>query len=596
MYEYSPNDVFNFAQSIHADYKQKGDELWFKACPYCQGGSGRDRETFSVNLKTGAYKCFRASCGKQGHFVELARDFDYHLQDELERTYRKLPQKTIETKPKAVEYFAKRGISEEIVKRYKITTRKDNENIIVFPFYDENNVMQFIKYRKADFQKGIDKNKEWTEKNTKPILFGMNLCEDYTRAVIVEGCPDCLAISECGIKNALSVPTGALGFTWLPHCYDWINKFDEVVVFGDCEHGSITLIEELSKRLKTKVKCVREEDYLHEKDANDILLKYGKEAVVKAVENAEIVPIKYVKRLSDVKAVNLMNLPKIRTNVPELDRVIKGFYYGQVILLSGKRGSGKSMMMSQLICEALEQNVTTFVYSGELPNYHFKNWIDLQLAGANHVEQITDEYGEPEYFVPTEEVKKINKWYADNIFVFDNSAIKDDEYTGLLPIIENAICRFNAKLICIDNLMTALDDDVKSDVFRQQSIFIRKLANMAKTFDVVIFLIAHPKKAMGEFNNDTVSGSSDITNAVDVVMNYERNTDEYDNECDSKLSVTKNRLTGRLITGEKKIKLFYDESCRRIYTATSNTKTKEYGCFEVKKRNEVDEVLEGLPY
>ena len=45
--------------------------------PYCDGGSSKDKDTFSINLETGAYSCFRSSCGAKGHFVEMARDFNF---------------------------------------------------------------------------------------------------------------------------------------------------------------------------------------------------------------------------------------------------------------------------------------------------------------------------------------------------------------------------------------------------------------------------------------------------------------------------------------------------------------------------------------
>lgn len=112
MYEFKSADVYSLAYSLNAETKQKGDELFFKYCPYCKG-SGHDKDTFSVNLETGAFKCFRASCGKQGHFVELARDFDFELDDGSKKQYRRLPQKEIITKPKAVEYLESRSISKE---------------------------------------------------------------------------------------------------------------------------------------------------------------------------------------------------------------------------------------------------------------------------------------------------------------------------------------------------------------------------------------------------------------------------------------------------------------------------------------------------
>lgn len=574
MYDFKSKDVFDFASFIGAETKQKGNELFFKYCPQCHGG-GDDKDTFSVNLQTGAFKCFRASCDYHGHFVELARDFGYKLDNEQERKYRRLPQPKIESKPKAIEYLESRGISAEVAKRYKITTQTHNENILVFPFYDDQNVLQFVKYRKTNFDKRFDKNKEWCEAETMPILFGMAQCEDFTRLVITEGQIDSLSLATCGIKNAVSVPTGALGFTWLANCWDWINKFQEVVVFGDYEKGKITLIETLEKRLQMKVKCVRPQDYLCEKDANDILRKYGKEAIIRAVEGAELRDVKYVKRLATVEAVNLRDLPKIRTGIRSLDRVCGGLLRGHVVLLSGKRGEGKSTFMSQLVAEAIEQDNAVFVYSGELPNYHFKNWLDLQIAGANHICTTRNEYNDEEYYLTDGCVKKINAWYYDKAFIFDNSAVSDDEYEGLIKVMVDAICRYDIKLVCIDNLMTAMDGDPNTDIYRQQSTFVKKLEKLAQQYDVAIILVAHPKKSNAAFNNDTVSGSSDITNAVSFVFNYQRADDG--DECDSYLMVTKNRMNGKLMAGDKAIPLYYSEKSKRISADPNDVK--EYGCF-----------------
>lgn len=588
MYEFKSSDVLDFANYIGAEVKQKGNELFFKYCPQCKGGGG-DKETFSVNLETGAFKCFRASCDYHGHFVELARDFGFKLDDEQERKYRKLPQPKIESKPKAIEWLGKRGISADVVKRYKITVQKDNDNILVFPFYDEQGVMQFVKYRKMDFDKEKDKNKEWCEKDTMPILFGMAQCEDFSRLVITEGQIDSLSVASCGIKNAVSVPTGALGFTWLANCWDWINKFEEIVVFGDYEKGKITLIETLEKRIQGKVKCVRCEDYLCEKDANDILRKYGKDAIIKAVENAELREVKYVKRLANVEAVNLTDLPKIKTGIRQLDRVCGGLLRGHVVLLSGKRGEGKSTFMSQIVAEAIEQDNAVFVYSGELPNYHFKNWLDLQIAGNKFVSTRQNEYGDNEYYLTDDTVKAINKWYYDKAFIFDNSAVTDNEYEGLLKVIIDSICRYDIKLVCIDNLMTAMDCDVNTDLYRQQSSFVKSLEKLAQQYDVAIILVAHPKKTQGDFDNDTVSGSSDITNAVSFVFNYQRAKDG--TEHDSELMITKNRLNGKILTGENSIKLYYSEKSKRV---TANPyKDKEYSCFAPKWEDITD--LDELP-
>ena len=189
-------------------------------------------------------------------------------------------------------------------------------------FCDDRKILQFVKYRKTDFNPEKDKNKEWCEKDCKPILFGMKQCNNkFDRLVITEGQLDSLSVATAGIENAVSVPNGAKGFTWVPYCFNWVSKFDEIVVFGDFERGHMSLLEDIQRRFPNKIKHVREQDYKGCKDANELLQKYGAETVRDAVENAVLVPVKQVLPLADVQAVNIYELPKLKTGISELDRL-----------------------------------------------------------------------------------------------------------------------------------------------------------------------------------------------------------------------------------------------------------------------------------
>ena len=584
-YELKQSDILDLAHTLDGRTRQKGDELFFQYCPYCHGGQSRDKNTFSVNLQTGTFHCFRSSCGRSGHFVELARDFGYQLdfgENWREKKFKRLPQKEITVRDPAVEWLKTRGISEETTRLYHITTRKKDKSVLVFPFYNENHVLEFVKYRNTDPQRIKDHGKEFCEKDTKPILFGMDHCRGFERLVITEGQIDSLTLAECGVRNAVSVPTGCKGFTFLNYIWDWITKFSEVVVFGDHENGRITLLDELQRKLPIKVKAVREEDYLGEKDANDIYQKYGRQAILTAVENAQVVPVKCVKRLSDVKSVDLSALPKIRTGLQELDQIIGGFYFGQVILLTGRRGEGKSTLLSQLDLEAIDQGYATLIYSGELADYHVKNWMDLQAAGPDNIQVNYDENNQPVSSIPADMLHKINEWYTDLAYIYDNNILNDDssELESLLDTIEASIQRYDIKLICIDNLMTAMDAMPGEDFYQAQSNFVKQLKKLAVKYDVVVILVAHPRKTKEAISNDDVSGSSDITNRVDVVLSYSR--DENNSGWDGTLSVLKNRLTGKLTPKGQEIKLLYSGKSKRIRPASSDER-KVYG-WEMKER------------
>jgi twinkle protein len=260
---------------------------------------------------------------------------------------------------------------------------------------------------------------------------------------------------------------------------------------------------------------------------------------------------------------------------------------GQIVLLTGKRGEGKSTLMSQFVCDALEQNENVFVYSGELADFHFKRWIDYQLAGGDNVEEVTNEYGDKVYTIPQETIKQINDWYKGRCFIYDNEYLPEDttEYESLTSTIEKVIKQYNVRLVCIDNLMTAMDRvDEQNNLYLAQSNFVGRLKQIAMKYQVVIILVAHPRKSQNDFSNDDVSGSSDITNKVDIVMAYQRATEG--ENADSMLQITKNRLFGTLRVGKQNaIRLNYSPKTKRIFSPNDRT-VKVYGWQKITKERE----------
>ena len=575
MYDFKESDAWDFARYVGIEVKQIGENLHFKLCPYCRPKSTKGNvNTFAINLRTGQFKCLRASCGVTGNMITLSKDFDFSLGSSIDEYYRpkkkfrqiKTPEKSIESRPEAVKYLSDRGISEKVIKKYQITVQTDHPNILVFPFFDEKRKMQFVKYRKTDFDKTKDSNKEWCEKGCKPILFGMAQCDDkFDRLIITEGQIDSLSVAEAGIDNAVSVPSGAKGFTWVPYCWDWINRFREIVVFGDYEKGKITLLDELSVRMKCTVKHVREEDYKDCKDANEILLKYGSGYLRSCVENAVMVPVRKVIDLADVENVDIFKLPKLQTGIKQLDRLLYGgFPFGSLILVSGKSGEGKSTLASQILVNAIYQGSKCFAYSGELPNYLFRSWIDFQIAGGDHIVEYQNQWGDRNYNISDTNRQMIADWYRGKCFLYDNRIVEGDETESLLEITENVIMQYGTDVILLDNLMTALDlDQGKAfDKYDRQSLFVKKLARLALKYNALILLVAHKRKNNFTANeNDEISGSSDISNLAAITIAYEKDKDL--NPDQRLLKVSKNRLFGKVET-EGYI-LDYDEKSKRIY-------------------------------
>jgi archaellum biogenesis ATPase FlaH len=598
-YEFKEDDAYRFARENGFTAYRKGNELFFQHCPYCNGTGKGNLNTFSINLHTGQFKCLRASCGVSGNMLTLSRDYGFSLGNDIDEYYNprkryrkfKTPDKPIEPKPPAIAYLQSRGIPEEVARHYEITTQIEHENILVFPFYDEKGILQFVKYRKTDFNPETDNNKEWCEKNGKPILFGMKQCKGAVdRLIITEGQIDSLSVAAAGIDNAVSVPTGAKGFTWLPYCWNWVNGFSEVVIFGDYEKGNISLLDELSRRLNTQVRHVRKEDYRGCKDCNEILQKYGKEQVIKCVDNAELVPIRHIIDISEVEAVDINEIPKLRTGIHKLDNLFYGgLPFGGVTLITGKSGDGKSTFASQLLLNAVEQGHKCLAYSGELTNYLFKEWLYRQTAG-NHVVTYKNSMGDIGYTVSRRNTEMINDWYRERLYLYDNKEIKGEEQKSLLKLVEEVIKQYGVDVILLDNLMTAIGlAGVRgSDKLERQSEFAGNLTKIARDYGVLVLLVAHKRKNNTSTNeNDEVAGSSNITNLAMATITYERGREDKIRPDQRILKVSKNRLFGKT-TAEGYI-LDYDDRSKRIYS-TDEELLKEYGWMYTADFRPVDDM------
>ena len=538
--EYQIKDIrqqcFNFAASVNADVRESGHELIFKHCPICRA---KDENTFSLNTQTGQCNCFRASCSYKGNLVTLAREFEnfnldkessayYNLNNEnaKKKVYRNFEPKT---KVKAIEYLKTRGISERITKLYGITVHKDDSTRLVFPFVDENNDLVFIKYRKTDFVKGESfGSKEWCQKDMKPILFGINQCKyDVRELIITEGQIDSLSVAEAGYDNALSVPTGKNGFTWIPYCWNFINNFDTLIIFGDKENGSMTLLDDFKRIFyKKHIKYVRLEDYKDCKDANEILLKYGKEQIKTCIENAVNVPVRGLVDLADIKPLNRYEIEKLPTGFDELDKCLcGGLPFGSVIDITGKTGEGKSTIASWFIAQAIENNYKCLVYSGELDKSLFKEGLDRQLCGEKVKENPNKDY--ISYYIDEDDQAKINEWYRGKCYFYDVYSLAIDEQemetASLTTKIEEGFTQYGIRVFLLDNLMTAMDQELGiegSDKYEKQSRFMKRLISMAVRYQILIILVAHNRKDNSGGQNDNIAGTADIGNLASVTLDY----------------------------------------------------------------------------
>lgn len=563
--------IWEFADKHLQPYKVKNNEIIPALCPFCNGGQHHDKETFALNVQKQTYNCKRGSCGQQGHFNQLLKAFGEQPEQVYDtyrpRQYKKPTAKIEPITDQAEKYLMLRKISKKTMDVYGVGS--DGKGNIMFPFY-ENGELVFVKYRPArKLKKG--EHKAWREANTKPVLFGMDLCNVEYPLTIFEGEIDALSGYEAGIPNCVSVPSGAEDLTFIDTCYDFIKSFKTIYLFGDNDKPGQELIKKLTVKLRDQQVFIVNHEC---KDANELLFRKGVEAVKAAYDNAKEVPVYGLIQLADVEPFDPKNCKTSLSGIKHLDSKTGGFLMGDLSIWTGKRGEGKSTLLSQLMLDAIDTGDKVCVYSGEMRADRFQYWSNLQAAGKSHILSYYDEMKDREvYYVPKDITEKIKGWYRGKYWLYDNSIPANREESGILKVFEYAAKRYDCNVFMVDNLMTARYNKDPNNFYRAQADFVNQLVEFANRFNVHVHLVAHPRKTRGDLENDDVGGMAEITNLAHNVFALERLKEEEKAKqgVDVALKILKNRMDG----ASGVIGLDYDNVSRRL-TPPSEPQ-KQYG-------------------
>ena len=391
----------------------------------------------------------------------------------------------------------------------------------MFPFYRDG-ILTYVKYRRPKKHTKEDGSKEWQDSNTEPILFGMDNAAFNKPLVITEGEIDALSLYEAGIHNVVSVPCGCSNLEWITLCWDWLERFNEIILFGDSDEPGMEMVSTLMKRLGED-RCQIPKEYPELifnsksynricKDANEILCCYGPEGLNALIKTCEPAPIKGVLDVSTITYIDPATVPRIMTKIPMLDNMIGGFEEAGVTILSGQRGEGKSTIASSFLLNAIEQGYSCCAYSGELSAARFLDWILLPATESKYVSYVTDpRSGKHICKVPQDIQERIKNWMAGKFYLFDNGYVfEEDSATAVIKCFEMCARRYGCSLFLIDNLMSLLTTSDEEN--KAQAKFMAKVKAFAAKYKVHVLVVAHPRKEKvgNTFSNDTVSGSSVI--------------------------------------------------------------------------------------
>ncbi len=216
--------------------------------------------------------------------------------------------------------------------------------------------------------------------------------------------------------------------------------------------------------------------------------------------------------LKDIEKVNIQDIERVKTGFKKLDDAIKGLFLCEVTIVSGSNSSGKSSWLNTLLANIVQQGYPFALWSGELRADVLKTWIQMVIAGKNYLRR--SQYGNF-WYVPNDIAEQIDSWLEGRFFLYNN------KYTNKWEQIFSdmkELLSIGVRVFVLDNLMSMDIDIFEGDTNKKQKTLVQELCQFAKDNKVHIILVAHPRKSNAFLRKNDISGTANITDAVDNVF------------------------------------------------------------------------------
>lgn len=217
----------------------------------------------------------------------------------------------------------------------------------------------------------------------------------------------------------------------------------------------------------------------------------------------------------------------IPTGTTGIDQKIIGLAKGEISVVSGLRAAAKSTWLSQVALNAVDRGFNVLVYSGELKDTRFKNWLLCQAAGREHL-VLSDRY--PGQAWASNEVQRpIAEWLGDHLRLYNNKYGNNFAKIGVK--LRQAIEKYKSDLVIVDNMaildLNSLSNGRYADKYDLQTLFVETLKDISIQCNCHVVFVAHPRKAPGFLRLDDISGSGNLSNLVDNAFIVHRNNEDF---------------------------------------------------------------------
>jgi len=451
----------------------------------------------------------------------------------------------------AVKWFEGRMISQSTLRQMRIYSDKKwmsqfgkETKVICFPYFIDGQLIN-IKYRGPKKSFG-------QEQNAELVFYNYDCIADAKELIIVEGEMDALSFIEVGFKNVISVPNGASAreMPYLDSCIDQLSHIETFYIATDQDEPGIGLRNELIRRLgEERCKIVLFGEY---KDANEMLCAGQGCMFHEILQRANYLPLRGV---SDLEGVydNIVALFRNgldsgkNVGVDGIDKLVT-WKTGQLVVWTGIPSHGKSEMLNFMSARwNLMWGWKPLFFSPENMPYHCYLFPKLSslLVGK------TFRSG----FMTDEEFDQSFDYIADNFKFID--AGDDYSVETIIETARSAVKRYGIKVLVIDpfNCFEHRRERNESET-EYIGRFLDTLVRFARKYDVLVNLVAHPRKMdrlnACSYNRPTlydINGSANFYNKADIGITIYRRFNDNPDGAGTEFIVSKVRFKEQGQTG-----------------------------------------------
>lgn len=511
--------------------KQRGKVKTF--CPKChEYRHDKSDKSLSVDLDKGVWNCHY--CGFSGHleYTDSEKQRWKEQQPWYQRT--KIRQKRVYKKPlprphapisdKALAWFRGRGISGKTLTEMKVTEglewmpqKQGKANTVQFNYYHDGELVN-TKFRTGDkcFKLCAD---------AELLPYNIDAIKGKKECLITEGEMDCLSFYECGRHDVVSVPNGAnANLDYLDdYIEDYFDDKETIYIASDTDTKGVLLRDELIRRFGAE-RCRVLEYGEGCKDANEHLMKYGRESLLQCIASAPEIKMEGVFTVQDFEqsldALFENGWQKgVTIGHENFDRLCS-FETKRLCIVTGIPGSGKSEFIDE-IAERLNIRY----------NWRFAYFSPENAPLAYHASKLIEKFTGKRFSRQTlsyGEYKQVKEHLEQDFYFI--APMDNYRVDTILERAKYLVRRRGIKALVIDPYNRLENEQGGKSETQYISELLDKLTNFAQRNDILIILMAHPTKQPknkdGVIEAPTlydISGSANFFNKADFGIVVHRN-------------------------------------------------------------------------